>query len=143
MKKQAKGFVLMLAIFLIISLAAIGVYLLTIATGQLEAGIQDEQAARAYQAARAGVEWGAYQVLRNPAFAAACAGAPQTENRPLLNGLDGFHAIISCQLVGNESESGQPVRVFRLVSKGCNQAGCPAPSAATHVERELQLTLAN
>ena len=141
--RKARGFVLMLAIFLIISLATIGVYLLTIATGQLEAGIQDEQAARAYQAARAGMEWGAYQVLRNPAYAAACAAANQTENRPLINGLSGFQAIVTCQLVGNESEAGQPIRVFRLISKGCNQAGCPAPSAATHVERELQLTLSN
>ena len=71
MKRQARGFVLMLALFMIVSLAAIGVYLLTVATGQLEAGIQDEQGARAYQAARAGLEWGAYQVLRNPGFAAA------------------------------------------------------------------------
>ena len=143
MRRHARGFVLMLALFMIISLAAIGVYLLTVATGQLEAGIQDEQGARAYQAARAGLDWGAYQVLRNPAFATACAGAPQPENRAYINGLAGFHAVITCQSAGNETEAGAAVRMFRITSKGCNQAGCPAASLPTHVERELQLTLSN
>jgi MSHA biogenesis protein MshP len=141
--RRARGFVLMLALFMIISLAAIGVYLLTVATGQLEAGIQDEQGARAYQAARAGVEWGAYQVLRNPAFATACAAGLQTENRTYINGLSGFFAVITCQSAGTETEAGAAVRMFRITSKGCNQAGCPAASLPTHVERELQLTLSN
>jgi MSHA biogenesis protein MshP len=142
-RRRAHGFVLMLALFMIVSLAAIGVYLLTVATAQLEAGIQDEQGARAYQAARAGLDWGAYQVLRNPAFATACAGALQTENRAYINGLAGFHAVITCQSAGTETEAGASVRMFRITSKGCNQAGCPAASLPTHVERELQLTLAN
>ena len=143
MRRPARGFVLMLALFMIVSLAAIGVYLLTVATGQLEAGIQDEQGARAYQAARAGVEWGAYQVLRNPAFATACAAAPQTENRTYINGLAGFYAVITCESAGNETEAGAAVRMFRITARGCNQAGCPAASLPTQVERELQLTLSN
>lgn len=143
MKRRAQGFVLMLALFLIVSLAAIGVYLLTVATGQLEAGIQDEQGARAYQAARAGLEWGAYRVLRDPAFAAACAGAVQTQNLAYINGLNGFHGVVTCQSAGNETEAGAAVRMFRITAKGCNQAGCPAPSLPIHVERELQLTLSN
>ena len=56
--RRQSGFVLVLAIFMIISLAAIGVYLVTISTTQVEAGVQDEQGARAYQAARAGIDWG-------------------------------------------------------------------------------------
>ena len=141
--RGARGFVLMLALFMIVSLAALGVYLLTVATGQLEAGVQDEQGARAYQAARAGLEWGAYQVLRNPAFATACAAALQTQNISYINGLSGFHGVVTCQSAGNETEAGAAVRMFRITSKGCNQVACPAASLPTHVERELQLTLSN
>lgn len=54
----------MAALFIIVTLAAIGTYLLTVSTGQVAAATQDEQGARAYQAARAGIEWGAYQVLK-------------------------------------------------------------------------------
>jgi hypothetical protein len=62
---RARGFALILAVFLIVSLAAIGAYLLTVSNVQVATGVMDEQGARAYQAARAGLEWGAYQVLQN------------------------------------------------------------------------------
>ncbi|MGH8637940.1 MAG: agglutinin biogenesis protein MshP, partial [Burkholderiales bacterium] len=61
--RRARGFALVLAVFLLVSLAAIGAYLLSVSNVQVETGIRDEQAARAYQAARAGLEWGAYRVL--------------------------------------------------------------------------------
>jgi len=63
--RRARGFALILAVFLIVSLAAVGTYLLTVSNVQVETGVMDEQGARAYQAARTGIEWGAYQVLRN------------------------------------------------------------------------------
>ena len=144
--RRVRGFALILALFLIVSLATIGAYLLTVSNVQVETGIMDEQGARAFQAARAGIEWGAYQVLQNPggAFAtgncvAGTGGAAQDVAPPPLNP---FHARVTCQVFGPETEAGTPVRAYRITSTGCNQADCSAtPSGPTSVNRELQLTV--
>ena len=52
---RARGFALILAIFMIVTLAAVGVYLVTVSTGQVQAVAQDVNATRAYRAARAGL----------------------------------------------------------------------------------------
>ena len=80
--RRAKGFALILALFLIVSLAVIGGYLLTVSNVQVESGVMDEQGARAYQAARAGVEWGVFRILEGPGgagtFETECAGGAAT-----------------------------------------------------------------
>lgn len=145
MSKQ-RGFALILAIFLIVTLAAMGVYLVTVSTGQIEATTQDEQGARAYQAARTGIDWGAYQVLRNPAgaFAVACTPAGNTQTLTLQQGLTGFYAQVRCERVGSEAEGGGTVVVRRVQSTGCNSTPCCVAGTAcgpTYVERQLQLTV--
>jgi MSHA biogenesis protein MshP len=135
-RRSDRGFALMMAIFIIITLAAIGTYLLTISTGQLEAAIQDEQGARAYQAARAGLDWGAYQRLRNSSCTLL---QPLTFTPP---GLAGFRAEVACVLLVTETEGTTPVNVYRITSTGCNSSPCgPANTGATYVERQLELIL--
>ena len=139
--RRTRGFALMLAIFLIVTIAAIALYLITVSTGQSQAVTQDEQGSRAYQAARTGIEWGAYQVL----IKSTC---PASTTLPLAQtGLPGvtFYAVVTCSTVGSETEAGTPLSVFQLTSKGCNQSPCAAlgsDAGATYVERELSLTLA-
>lgn len=141
------GFALMLALFLIVSLAAIGVYLLTVSTGQIAAGIQDEQGARAFQAARTGVDWGAYQLLQNSggAFASSCkSGGTPSRRITLAQGLSGFYTEIRCQRLGAEAEGAVPaVTTVLIISTGCNASGgcTPAAPSPAYVERQLQLTL--
>lgn len=136
----------MMAVFMIVTLAAIAVYLLTISTGQLEATTQDEQATRAYQAARTGIDWGAYQLLKNSgaSFATNCPAAPatNTQNLDLAQGLNGFRAEVSCQR-WSETEAGDPVVIYRLTVTGCNRSGTACGGAAnpTYVERQLQLSI--
>ncbi len=132
-KRGQRGFALMAALFIIVTLAAIGVYLLTVSTGQLAAGAQDEQAARAYQAARTGVEWGAYQVLIN----SSCAAGPQTLTLP-----QGFVVQVTCAAAA-ETEGSREITGYSVIATGCNNAGgCGASNTeATYVERQLQLTL--
>lgn len=57
------GFVLPSAIFLVVILAALGGYMVTLARTSHMSGALDIQGARAYQAARAGIEWVAWQVV--------------------------------------------------------------------------------
>jgi MSHA biogenesis protein MshP len=146
------GFALILALFLIVSLAAIAAYMVTISTGQVAAATQDEQAARAYQAARTGIEWGAYRVLQDSTYATNCAGSMQTQTvtfTAAAQSLFGFSVTVVCQSAGSETEGGNALRVYRITSTGCNcpLAGCncplAAPADATYVERQLQLTLVN
>jgi MSHA biogenesis protein MshP len=140
-RRQVEGFALMMAIFIIVTLAAIGVYLLAISTGQLEAATQDEQGARAYQAARTGADWGAYQLLQNSSgpLATGCAPGPITQDLSLPNG---FNARVRCDRVGSETEAGFPVVAYSLTVTGCNKNPCDGTSTGpTYVERQLQLTL--
>lgn len=136
--RRARGFALILALFLIVSLAAIGGYLLTVSNVQVESGVMDEQGARAYQAARAGLEWGAYRVLQ----ASSCVPGPTTMGFPadLLN----FSASVTCTDFGGENEGGTPINAYRITSTGCNAVDCTGPGAGVpgYVERQLQLTLA-
>ncbi len=126
------GFALMAALFIIVTLAAIAAYLLTISTGQVAAASQDEQAARAYQAARTGIEWAAYQVLIN-------SSCPAAQNLPLP---DSFSVDVACAPAAPESEGGKQITAYTITATGCNAAGCLAGSnAATYVNRQLQLTL--
>jgi MSHA biogenesis protein MshP len=123
----------MAALFIIVTLAAIGVYLLTVSTGQVAAAAQDEQAARAYQAARTGVEWGAYQVL----VVGSTCPAPQNLALP-----QGFSVDVSCAASAAEAEGGAQITAYSITATGCNAASCLAASnAPTYVNRQLQLTL--
>lgn len=135
--RRAKGFALILALFLIVSLAAIGAYLLTVSNVQVESGIMDEQSARAYQAARGGVEWGAYQVLQ----ASNCWVGTTTMAFPAA--LADFSASVTCTAFTPETEGGAPVATFRITSTGCNAAFCPGAAVPGYVERQLELTVAD
>lgn len=135
--RRARGFALVLALFLIVSLAAIGAYLLSVSNVQVETGIMDEQGARAYQAARAGLDWQAYRVLRD----GVCDLAPPPI--PFAFNLSGFYAEVTCTPFGLENEGGTAVSTYRIVSTGCNASPCSSGSGARYVERQLQLTVAN
>ena len=69
-----RGFALGTAIFLLLVLAALGAAMLTFSSAQHAGSAMDVQGARALQAARAGIEWGAYQALRG----AGCTGGSLT-----------------------------------------------------------------
>jgi MSHA biogenesis protein MshP len=140
---RSGGFGLILALFLLVSLAAIGAYLLTVSTAQVAAVAQDVMAANAYQAARAGIDWSAYQILRNPSgsFATGCQGGAASQTLTLSGNLGGFYAQVSCQSPGAEIEAGATVRGYQITVTACNQNPCGASVGPTYVERQLQLTL--
>lgn len=132
------GFALMAALFIIVTLAAIGTYLLTISTGQVAAASQDEQSARAHQAARAGIDWAVYRILISSPLSCVASQTLQ-----LHQGLEGFWVQVDCSQVGTETEGGSNVQVFLVTATGCNRSTCGAANTdATYVERQLQLTLA-
>jgi MSHA biogenesis protein MshP len=57
-----KGFAIISAIFLLVVIAALGIFAVTISTTQQQSQTMDVMGARGYQAALAGVDWAAYHV---------------------------------------------------------------------------------
>lgn len=141
--QSSKGFSLVSAIFLLVVIAALGTFAVTLSTTQQQSAGLDVTGTRAYQAARAGIEWGAYQVLRNTAgaFATGCQPGPTAQVvTPLPNTLAGFTVNVVCTSSAN-NEDAAVVTIYQLTSTAITQgvvAGNP-----NYVERQMSVTIAN
>lgn len=95
MKKLQKGFSLITAIFLLVVIAALGTFAVTLTTTQNQSQAVDAMAARGYQAALAGIDVAAYHVaLSSVAWTAGCPATTAvsfTDNR-----LAPFAVTVSC-----------------------------------------------
>ena len=141
-RNPQNGFTLAAAIFLIVVLAALGAFAVTVSGLNQGSSALDLQGSKAYQAARAGIEWGAYQVLQPApgAYATACNvatyAAPTSQSLSGLAGtLSPFTVTVTCGRA-SYSEGGATVWVYQIVSTATAGAG------GFQVERQLQVTLA-
>jgi MSHA biogenesis protein MshP len=129
------AFALPSAIFLLVILAALGAFVLSVSTSQHMGAALDVQGERAYQAARAGIEWGLFQSVRN----GSCGSTTLTFAGTTLAG---FTTTISCS-TSSANEGGTTVNVDKITATACNQAPCPnAASGANYVERQITATIA-
>ena len=148
--RRAAGFTLLSLVFVLVVLTALGAALANIAVRQQMGSAAEVDAARALQAARAGLEWGAFQVLRNPAPpAAAPACFSNTSFSPA--GLSSFTVTVSCTrtpTTGTVSDGATTLVFYQLVANACNastSSACPNTSAApqtSYAERQLTWTVA-
>lgn len=129
------GFSIVTAIFLIVILAGLGAFAVSMFRVQQTSAAFDELGSRGYQAAQAGIEWGAWQVLRN---GGACAA---TMNLALPGALQSFTVTVACASTAH-TEAGNPVTIYQLTATACNQpsaGACPNPApGADYVERQVQ-----
>lgn len=138
-----RGFALPAAVFLLVILSALAVYLVSVSTTQQMGSAMDIEGAKAYQAARAGIEWGAYQVMlpQPPAAAPACPATTTVFFTGTL--LAGYTSTVTCASTTTD-ELGTAVTSYRITATACNQpagAGCPNPApGANYVERQLTMT---
>lgn len=138
--KMQRGFSLISAIFLLVVIAALGTFAVTLSTTQQQSAALDVLGARAYQAARAGIEWGAYQVLpqSGAAFATACRPGPTSQVvSPLPNTLVGFSVNVECSSTPH-SEAAATITVYQLTSTA-TQGTAATPD---YVERQMMVTIA-
>lgn len=143
--RSSNGFSLVSAIFLLVVIAALGTFAVTLSTTQQQSAALDVMGARAYQAARAGVEWGAYQVLQNSAvaggFAEHCRLGPHppstSSSVAFTNTLAGFNVNVECTAT---SHGGGPATlwVYSLTSTA-KQGTVATPN---YVERQISVTIA-
>jgi MSHA biogenesis protein MshP len=150
--KQQLGFGAIAAIVVLVILAALSAAIVSIGAGQQIGSAQDVLSARAWQAARAGNEWGLYKALNSTTPAdpwKTCSGLSQTID---LTADTGFRVTVSCDSWSyNEGETvpGTPrtVRVYRIAAVACPAAACPDASAAVaglgYVERTRVVVATN
>ena len=137
--RMQRGFSLVTAIFLLVVIAALGAFAVTISTAQQQSSSLDVLGVRAYHAARAGIEWGAYQVISSPAgIACPVAGASNPVAMPAGPTLSGFVVDVSCWSFAPVSEAGANVTMYRLQSTA-TQGAVATP---TYVERQIGVTIA-
>ncbi|GAB4175873.1 MAG: hypothetical protein Fur0039_18630 [Rhodocyclaceae bacterium] len=133
--RRERGFSMVTAIFLVVTLAALGAFAMNLFRTQQIGAAWDELGARAWQAAQAGIEWGAFQVLRN---GGACA---PSASLALPGTLSPFTVTVACSSTAH-TEAGNPVTIYTLTATACNQpaaGACPNPApGADYVERQVQ-----
>ena len=128
------GFLLPAAIFILVILAALGAYALNITSIQQATSTQDVQGARAYQAARAGIEWAAYQVLSPGTMAlASCPASPSTI------AVDNFSVAVSCTRSADYFEQGSDhtIAIYDVTAT----ASFGTAGTTGYIERQIQVTL--
>jgi len=148
-RPRERGFSIVTAIFLIVVLAALGVFIVSVSGLQQSSSQLDVQGVRAYQAARAGIEWGAYQVLDpDNALGSALANCPASPTH--LTGLGGSLSALTVTVTCmpfDATEGNRNIRVFQITATGCNSPGagppasCPGAPATGYVERQIHATL--
>jgi MSHA biogenesis protein MshP len=139
--RHNSGMSLIMAIFLLLVLAALGAFIVSLGTTQQNDAALDLQGSRAYHAARAGLDWGAYQAISNNNCAAGSV------NLTLPASFNDFTSVRVKFVASPHNEAGTPKTLCTITATACNQplAGvCPnLTPGANYVERELQLTVIN
>ncbi len=147
MASTPRGFSLVSAIFLLVILSALGVFMLSISTMQQTTSTQDMQGSHAYQAAKTGLEWGAYQIMNpennNPptggvaryVCGAAKVFVPATASS-LGGSLSAFTVTVDCSSA-DFVEGGNNVRVYQLTST----ASFGFAGSTSYIERRLTASI--
>jgi len=137
---RSRGVGLVIAIFLLVVIAALAVAMTVIFTSQRSSADLDLQGARAYQAARAGMEWGVFRQRRQ--------GLCTTESFAMdgATSLAGFTVTVACEKIeGPVTRTGDEDTLdrWRLRATACNMpnaGACPnAQNNPDYVQRVMEV----
>lgn len=135
-----RGFTLVSAVFLLVVLAGLGVAMVTFSTSQHVSSALDVQGTRAYQAARAGIEWGLYRQLIDGACVA------QTSFVLPGNTLNTFTVTVTCTRTAVATVNPN-VFIYTITAQACNiptAGACPGNGGQTnYVARQLTVRFEN
>jgi MSHA biogenesis protein MshP len=113
--RAESGFVLPTAIFLLVVLAALGGYMVSLSrTSQISSAL-DIQGGRAYQAARAGLEWAAWQVVDPQNLQPSPTPCPASTTLTLTGTLAGFEVEVSCDRTLT-TDGADAVAIYQITS---------------------------
>jgi MSHA biogenesis protein MshP len=137
-RTRQAGVGIVTAIFLLVVLAGLAVAIVGITTSQQASANIDLLGARAYQAARAGLEWGIFRQTRNN----SCVAAPGVAFKmPAGTSLSEFTVVVTCSRQG----SGDLTRHL-ITAVACNipdaaGSACPDVNNPEAVRRKLEAEL--
>ncbi len=129
--QRGRGFGLVAAMFLIIIVALVIATMARLASTQHGTTSLAIQQARAYQAARAGLEWGITQAFNG---AVCAAGTPSLSG----GNLSDFSVTVTCATNNYTDDDGTAVQIFRFTATAQN--GTPA-ARADYAYRQLTATV--
>jgi MSHA biogenesis protein MshP len=132
---RSAGVGLVTAIFLLVVMAGLGVAMVTIFTSQQQSSTLDVQGARAYQAARAGIEWGLFQQTRNN----RCDNST-TFALPDSASLAGFSVTVTCAKVGSGPLARRVIGATACIPPAAD-GSCKATNNPDYVQRHLEAEL--
>lgn len=129
--RKFRGFAAIVAVFILVVLGGLGAVLVTVFSGQQRSAAFDALGTQAYQAARTGVELGAYQAITG----GGCGSVPASFT------VGTFTVSLECS-ASSHTEGGEERNVFQITATACNRAACPANAdGVTYVERQIRTTL--
>lgn len=135
LRLRQRGVSIIAAIFLLLLMAGLAAAMANIMSSTHINLASDIGGSRAYQAARAGAEWGMYQLDPNAELSnlPSCATAAGT-----LSNIPGHTVSVTCESFPNDTvwytEGSKQVRIFRITSTAT------APGLVG-IERQVQVTL--
>ena len=135
--KRQQGFGAIAAIVVLVILALLAAAIVSISTAQQITSAQDVMSARAWQAARAGNDWGLYKALKAESWTATAGESCDTANRSAtldISADTGFHVTVTCDSWSYSEGESAPgtanvVRMYRITAVACPAAACPSPDA--------------
>ena len=127
--KRQRGFALVVAIFLMVVLALLGIFIVKIGGVQHQTVNVALLGARAFEAARTGIEWGAYQALD----AASCT---TTTLNLTEDGLAGFDVDVTCT-ASTFTETGVTYNMYVIDA----EARAGSYGTPDYVSRRMQATV--
>ena len=134
-----KGFGTIAAIVVLVILAGLSAAIVSISTAQQIGSAQDVLSTRAWQAARAGNEWGLFKAINSTTPGdpwKTCPNvAPLLSQTLVLGPETGFNVTVTCESwLYNEGESvpgtAKPIRLYRITAVACPVTTCPDTSTA-------------
>lgn len=130
--KRQRGFALVAAVFIIVVLALLGIMMVTIGGMQRATASAAVQGARAYHAARAGIEWGAFQAM--PPTSSCVASSSFALSIP---GLNGFNVTVQCASTPHRERSPPNYNVY-VISSTATSGNF---GDADYVSRRIEVTV--
>ena len=151
-RHSQSGFAIAAAVFILVLLATLALAITMMSTQTQTSHARDTLGSRAYQGAKAGLDWGAYQVL-DPSNTTATSGSANLPNCPGVAGnvcptaaapsssvmpttpfnssvLAGISVTLACSCA-DFTEVGRNIRVYQL------RATATSGSGAAAIERQL------
>lgn len=132
-------------LFIVVVLAALGAAIASVSSRQHLGSAAEVESARALQAARAGLEWASFQVLRTPAPPAAAPACFSSASFSAA-GLDRYTVTVNCSRTTGV-DGATALAFYQLTANACNapsSGGCPNSSSTppvSYVERQLAWTV--